>query len=676
MPSLIIHGHFYQPPRENPFLDVVEAETSAAPFHDWNQRIERECYRAVAAARLTSASGRIRAIVNALESISFNFGPTLLEWMEHEAKDTYQAILAADRESAARLGHGNAIAQPYHHTILPLASRRDKTTEVRWGIADFRRRFGRDPEGMWLPETALDDETLDVLAEAGIRFTIAAPRQVKERPPNGRPGLYRTHHGRAIALCVYDGDLSHRIAFGGALHDAMGWAAHMNAQAGTLGPNGLLSAATDGETYGHHHRFGEMALARALEEMRHQGWHVENFASYLARVPATIEVSLVEPSSWSCVHGVERWRANCGCRTDPGRNWTQAWRAPLRTALERLAAGLHAIYEAEGGALIADPWSARDAYGAVVASGPAALRDFARRVTNAPDDPACVARARELLEMERDALRMFTSCAWFFDDIAGLESRQVLRYAARAISLAGGESERLEARFLQDLRAAESNESTEGNGAHVYLRHARPRIPAPIRIAAAAVAAAHIDSTHRDRYTSAEIDLAGNRVSVAERRTGRRHDFTVRVSRPASTDVAVELTGVDGHSWRLTLEDLPERPRHAIHGLLLRTLLPRCLTPDELDELLTGGATLRGLIRVALIRAIEKLATDESAPAEQLVHDLLDLFIPLEANVPFDAQNAFWRIWQSLPGARRERLAAIGERLGFFMQDLSHTSIT
>lgn len=671
MPSLIIHGHFYQPPRENPFLDVVEAEASAAPFHDWNQRIERECYRAVAAARLTSEDGRIRGIVNALESISFNFGPTLLEWMEHEAKDTYQAILAADRASVARLGHGNAIAQPYHHTILPLASRRDKRTEVLWGVADFRRRFGRDPEGMWLPETALDDETLDVLAEAGIRFTIVAPRQVKEPPRDGRPLVYRTHSGRTIALCVYDGNLSHRIAFGGALHDALGWVAHMNGMAGLLGENGLLAAATDGETYGHHHRFGEMALARAIEEMRHIGWRVENFASYLARVPATTEVTLVQPSSWSCVHGVERWRSDCGCKIDPGRNWSQAWRAPLRHALERLARDLHAIYEQEGAALMTDPWQARDAYGAVVASGPAALRDFALQVTKAPGDPACMVRARELLEMARDALRMFTSCAWFFDDIAGIEPRQVLRYAARAISLAGAEAEGLEARFLQDLSAARSNEPSEGSGRDIFLRYARPAIPAPVRIAAAAVAAAHIDGTHRDRYTTAEIDLEGNRVSVAERRTGRRHDFMVSVTRPASTDVTVELTGIDAQSWRLTLDDLPERPRHAIHGLLLRTLLPRCLTPDELDELLTGGSTLRGLIRVALIRAIETLASDESAAAEQLVHDLLDLFAPLEASVPFDAQNAFWRIWQSLTPARRDRLTLIGARLGFSMQRLS-----
>jgi hypothetical protein len=675
LPSLIVHGHFYQPPRENPFLDVVEAEPSAAPFHDWNQRIERECYRAVTAARLTSGDGRIRGIVNTLEFISFNFGPTLLEWMEQEARNTYAAILAADRASAARLGgHGNAIAQPYHHTILPLASRHDKETEVRWGIADFKRRFGRDPEGMWLPETAVDDETLDVLAAAGIRFTILAPHQIVERPARGRPALYRTRGGRTIAVCPYDGDLSHRIAFGGALHDAMGWVNQMVASGAALGDDGVLSAATDGETYGHHHKFGEMALARALEEMPRSGWRVENFAAYLARVPATLEVRLVEPSSWSCAHGVERWRSDCGCRIDPNRAWTQAWRAPLRRALEGLAAGLHVLYEREGRENIRDPWEARDAYGAVVASDAPALHRFAQEVASAPDDPETVVRVRELLEMERDALRMFTSCAWFFDDVAGLESQQVLRYAARAISLAGAEGRGLEAAFLDDLAAATSNDPTAGNGRDVYLRHARPAIPAPARIAAAAVAATHINRSHRERYTTAEIDLEGDRVRVIERRTGRRHEYTARVTRPGSTDVSVELTGGDSQAWRLALEHFPERPRQVIHGMLLRTLLPRCLTEDELDTLLTGGATLRGLIRVALIRSIERLATDTSAAAEQLVHDLLDLFSPLEASVPFDAQNAFWRIWPSVVADRRERLAVIGERLGFSTDRLTRIS--
>ncbi|MBC7896594.1 MAG: DUF3536 domain-containing protein, partial [Cytophagaceae bacterium] len=365
--SLIIHAHFYQPPRENPFFDEVETEASAAPFHDWNQRIERECYRAVVAARVTGGDGRILRLVNTLEWISFNVGATLFEWMEVEAPDTYRQFLAADRASIARLGHGNAMAQPYHHAILPLASRRDKVSEVRWGIADFRRRFAREPEGMWLPETAVDDETLDVLAQEGMAFTVLAPYQVKVPPPNGLPGRYVTGNGRAIAVVPYHGDISHGIAFGGLVRDADVWMRAIEAvpRAEAKLPM-VVSAATDGETYGHHHKFAEMALARVLERSREQGTVVENYASFLARHPAKHDVTLVAPSAWSCAHGVERWRSDCGCRVDGQANPSQAWRTPLRAGLEVLAAGVHAIFEEEGATLLSDPWAARDAWGGVV----------------------------------------------------------------------------------------------------------------------------------------------------------------------------------------------------------------------------------------------------------------------------------------------------------------------
>ena len=403
--SLVVHAHFYQPPRENPWLDEVEVEVSAAPFHDWNQRIERECYRAVVAARVQGTSGRIVQIVNTLEWISFNFGPTLLEWMERAAPDTYAHILRADAASERRLGvgAGNAIAQPYHHAILPLATRRDKTTEVRWGIADFRRRFGREPLGMWLPETAVDDETLDVLAAEGIRFTIVAPHQVRIAPPLGLPGRYTTANGRQITLCVYNGDMSHGIAFGGVLNDALRWAQSIEklSRAQSLEADGdipvlknplakkavqldprladpgiaLLSAATDGESYGHHHRFGEMALARMLLEMRERGALIENFASFLLRHPAVHDVELVAPSSWSCAHGIDRWRSDCGCRMDGVRFPSQAWRAPLREGLAALGTGLHRLFESDGAAFLREPWTARDAYGQFVADPSAGAFD-------------------------------------------------------------------------------------------------------------------------------------------------------------------------------------------------------------------------------------------------------------------------------------------------------------
>jgi hypothetical protein len=700
--SLVLHGHFYQPPRENPWLDEVEAELSAAPFHDWNQRIERECYRAVVAARVPGAGNRIARIVNTLEQISFNFGATLMEWLEREAPDTYAMILAADRVSRERLGFGNAIAQPYHHAILPLATRRDKITEVRWGIADFRRRYARDPEGMWLPETAMDDESLDVLVAEGIRFTIVAPHQVKKAPSGGRPGRYRTRNGREITLCIYDGDISHGIAFGGYLHDADAWVEAMLARAARVPPEGdtstagdpeaeasdtgidprasgtteldsahdsvvLLSAATDGETYGHHHRFGEMALARALSEMRRMGLRVENFASFLARVPATEMVEIAEPTSWSCAHGVERWRSNCGCRMDGARSPSQAWRGPLRTGLNTLADGLHQIFEREGAALFHDPWAAREAYGALVhAPEGECLKAFlAQHVKSTA--PADVVRARELLEMERDSLRMFTSCAWFFDDIGGLEPRQVLRYAARAIALAGSEGAMLERALLDELGKARSNESAIGTGRDVYLTQAKQRVPADARLAAAELAARHVNVHHPMTYASAIVSIEGARATVLERRTGRERHFDVRLTSSAPADLAVEVQDADsrGAARVLHVGDFPETARMEIRSILRRELLPKYLTTAELDHLAAGDVQLRDIASVALTRGIRNLALDPDPDAIGRVAGLIDLFEQIELKVPFDSQTAFWQVWNDAPPDRRLALAGLRWRLGF-----------
>ena len=466
--SAVIHGHFYQPPRDDPWLEEVLPEPSAAPYHDWNERIERECYRAMVAARRYAPNGRIADIVNVLAWISFDFGSTLLEWLERHAPSTYAGMLEADRLSAARLaGHGNAIVQPYHHVILPLATRRDKTTEVRWGMADFRRRFGRGPEGMWLPETAVDEATLDVLAAEGIRFTVLAPHQVRDAPGRGLPGRFRTPGGRSIALFPYDGDLSHGVAFGAFLRDAKIWRDQMLERDADL-----VSLATDGETYGHHHKFGDVALAWVTGELAARpDVTVENFASFLARHPAAAEVRLVAPSAWSCAHGVERWRSDCGCKMAPEKTSQQAWRTPLRDGLNWLAGEVHALFEAWGAGLWDDPWAARDAYGEIVGRPDRATAPLPLP----PRDPGATARARELLELERNALRMFTSCGWFFDDIAGIEAVQILRYAARAVDLAGAEGPRLEAGLLERLGAARSNDPAMGTGADVYRRLVRVR---------------------------------------------------------------------------------------------------------------------------------------------------------------------------------------------------------
>ncbi|MFN8570550.1 MAG: DUF3536 domain-containing protein [Gemmatimonadaceae bacterium] len=679
--SLVMHAHFYQPPRENPWLDEVEVEQSAAPFHDWNQRIERECYRAVVAARVNGTGERIARIVNTLKWISFNFGPTLLEWMERAAPDTYASILAADAASVQRLGAGNAIAQPYHHAILPLATRRDKVTEVRWGISDFRRRFGRDPLGMWLPETAVDDETLDVLAAEGIRFTILAPYQVRQLPPLGLPGRYTTSQGREIALCLYNGDMSHGIAFGGVLNDALRWVQVIDGiatgqvqAADSMDPPlsselpSLLSAATDGESYGHHHRFGEMALARMLLEVAERGTRIENFASFLTRHPAVHDVELVAPSAWSCAHGVERWRSNCSCRMDGTRAPSQEWRTPLREGLDTLARGLDAVFVTEGTSYFRDPWAARDAYGSVVAEPTAERLDdlLTAHASGALDAPARL-RARELLEMERDALRMFTSCAWFFDDIGGLEPRQVLRYASRAIHLAGAAGVALEQALLSTLATARSNDRVVGTGRDVYLTYARQPVPAPARIAAAELAARTIGVHHPLEFAAADVVTERDRVTVTERRTGRRHIFTGRVWRVGASEIDVELhpEGTAASARVYTIRDFPERARMEIRSVLRRQLLPRCLTPQELDHLAAGDVQLRGLVAVALTRNISRLADVRTDETLGLVGALLDLFEQLELKVPFDAQTQFWSVWEGATEGRRDQLRSLRWRLGF-----------
>ena len=648
--SIVIHAHFYQPPREEPWLELVEREAGAAPFHDWNQRIERECYRAVVAARIPGKSGRIASIVNTLEQVSFNVGPTLAEWLEREASDTWTAMLAADQASRVRLGgHGNALAMPYHHVILPLATRRDKQTEVRWGIADFRRRFGREPSGMWLPETAVDDETLDVLAAEGIRFTILAPHQVEAPPPAGRPGLYTTTGGRTIALCLYDGSLSHGVAFGPLISDAAQWtAALLDAPGAEEGPR-LISIATDGETYGHHHQFGEMALAATLDRLaREPAVRIENFASFLARHPATHPVRLVERTSWSCAHGIERWRADCGCRTRAGTG--QAWRAPLRAGLDQLAQELHRRFEAEAAPLLPDPWAARDGYAAV----------------GLPSD--LPVRARELLEMERNALRMFTSCGWFFDDIGGLETIVCLRYAARAIELAGPSAAGLEAALRDRLAQAVSNDPALGTGRDIYDRSARPVHPGEVRAAAGYAAVRELAPARLRAVVGAYLvgTAPTGRLTVRHRRTGREWRIEARVRRPTPIAVQVEIV-VDGNDLTRTvhLAELPEPEREEVRRALRAELRGAVLDQELEREVAEGKCGFRRAVASALVR---QLPADPAAPGEvdpERLARALDLLALEEMPIPFDAQTRFFRLLTNGRPRDRSALLALAERFGF-----------
>ena len=648
--AVIIHGHFYQPPRENPWLEEVEIEPSAAPFHDWNERIEHESYRAVAAARLPGRDGRIAEIINALGWISFNFGPTLLNWMEDAAPDTYRAMLEADRDSLRRLGHGNAIAHPYHHAILPLSTRRDKVTEVRWGIRDFRRRFGREPEGMWLPETAVDDETLDVLAEHGIKFTILAPHQATPLPPDGLPGLYRTSGGREIALFFYDGDLSHGIAFGELIRDAGLWISRLR------GRSGLVSMATDGETYGHHHKFGEMALARVIHELRAPspqaekgtGGELTNYAAFLAQHPATQAVTLNAPSSWSCAHGVERWRSECGCKLETSLPTQQKWRTVLRAALDWLAGEIHAIYQREAAGVFDDPWEARDQY------------------DPQGENEGTSQRARELLELERHTLLIYTSCAWFFDDIARIEPVQVLKYAARAIELSGADAARLEAEFVRRLASARSNDPAEGNGSDIYLRKVKPRVPQEVRLAAGLALVASVGGDPgqgASRAFISTVEDAGNsawRIRLKHQRTGREHDFRVALLTTEIEVVLAESAMGSPLTWRLVEGDLWDRHRSLVRQARIRRLVVQVLGDPERDAVSTGERTMGEAVRGVLVLAAGNPAPESVTRALRAI-ELLSL---LEQPIPFDAQTAFARAIENHPEGNTD-LTTLATRLGF-----------
>jgi len=524
---ITIHGHFYQPPRENPWLETVETQDSAAPYHDWNERITAECYAPNGASRIVNRENQIVRIINNYARISFNFGPTLLSWLEENASRAYKHILEADKRSQVRFsGHGSAIGQVYNHIIMPLANTRDRVTQIRWGIADFESRFRRKPEGMWLSETAVDTESLELLAQEGVLFTVLAPSQcarvrpLSEKPkrkskPDAaedagkapaapwqetsnasvdttHPYLVRLKSGRTIAVFFYDGPRSRAIAFDGLLNSGDDFANRLMAGfraevPSTDGGNRaqLVHVATDGESYGHHHRYGEMALSYALKLIEQRGEaKLTNYGEFLAKFPPQFEAEIYENTSWSCFHGVERWRSDCGCNGGKA-GWNQKWRAPLRGALDWLRDSIAPLAENVGNGLFQDVWAARDAYIEVVlargevASGraPAGIADpdpFLDAHSTRFLDSAERITALKLMEMQRHAMLMYTSCGWFFDDISGIETVQIIAYAGRVLQLAaevfGADADGFETGFVERLRAAKSNDPASIDGGEIYLR--------------------------------------------------------------------------------------------------------------------------------------------------------------------------------------------------------------
>jgi alpha-amylase/alpha-mannosidase (GH57 family) len=561
--AVCIHGHYYQPPREHPWLGVVEPEPSAAPDPDWNARILRECYAANAAARLLDGHGRLRGVLDNYAWTSFDVGPTLDAWLAIHAPALVRSLVRADQDSIARTGWGNAWAQAYNHPILPLCTPRDVRTQVRWGARAFELRFGRRADGMWLPEMAVDLVTLEALAAEGIALTMLSPHQARRVRPLGGDAaswtevtaetldvrrIYRCRlpSGASVDVVFRDAQGSQGLAFGELLRDGGALADRLASTLRDVDDDVLVTAATDGETFGHHHRFGEMAVAYAIDRLRADGIvTVTNPAAFRAAVPPRYEVEIVERSSWSCAHGIERWRDDCGCAIGGGAGWTQAWRRPLRQAIDWLRDELARVFETAGGLALADPWGARDRYiDAVV------VPERAANVVGGELRPGATAgdavQARRGLEMARHAFLMQTSCGWFFDDVAGVEATIVLRQAGRGIELARALGARLEGEFMDRLVAAGSNVVQEGTAADVYRRGVAARPVSAARVAACAVL---LDRLGEDAtlpgYEIGVGEGAGDqpvRVNVVEAHTGASAEVHVRAA-PHGASPSCEVDG-------------------------------------------------------------------------------------------------------------------------------------
>jgi alpha-amylase/alpha-mannosidase (GH57 family) len=642
-PELVIHGHFYQPPRENPWTEEVGRERSAAPFHDWNERIAAESYRPNGLARVVGDHNNIIGLVNNYALMSYNVGPTLMSWLERHAPDIYELMVSSDAE-----GHG-AIAQAFGHTILPLATESDVRLQVRWGLADFRYRFGREAEGMWLPECAVNDMVLRVLAEEGVRFTILAPGQAAQmRSLDGshdwvdvqqswfdtsRP--YRWVHpdgdGKGVDIVFYNGPLSHTLAFemsglsSQALVDRM--------IAASMGRNGLVTLATDGETFGHHHRYGERLLAYALDvEAPNRGLKRTNLNNFVSENRPTHEVRVHE-SAWSCAHGVGRWKEDCGCETGAGPGWNQRWRSPLRAALNGLRARVEMLWNDRAGALFLDADAARFEYVNVLIGAESQKSFAAAHITGDEVD------AFTLLEMQRHAQSMFTSCGWFFNDLAGIETVQILRYAAHVVDLINelGEDPHLET-FLSTLAEAYSNVGSEGNGVDIWNRHVvTARVDAERAVQHLALSevienearesfgAYEIEVRGRTRTQRGSVVLASGVACLTHRRTRRTYAYAYAALGLGGLEVVGSLRRLEDEHDETALESI----RSQFEGRAPVTNLLRALSemgpaefdlsvalPDERDRLMSDTAAF---LTERYAESYQRLYADHRAALEDLV---------------------------------------------------------
>lgn len=627
MNPVVIHCHFYQPPRENPWTGALDPEESARPFHDWNERIHAECYRPNGVARIFDSRGNIERIVNNYTSVSFNFGPTLLSWIERMHPQTYARILEADRVSLrTRRGHGNAIAQAYNHAILPLCNDRDRRTQISWGIAAFRYHFDRQPEAMWLPETACNDATLGALIDAEMRYVILSPHQAERvRPLAGgqwvnvadgtvnprRPYryLHRDGSGRSLAIFFYDGAVARAIAFEGALFSSQTLVDRLQRAADPEG--GLVNVATDGETYGHHSHFGDRSLAYAAEvEAPSRGFQVTNYGGFLELHPPSWEVEIKpgpdgEGTAWSCEHGVGRWARDCGCQGGGRPGWNQAWRAPLRAAFDDLRDRAAEVFEEYGSYLFRDPWGARDAYIDLVLDRTAKREPFLAQFAGRRLHDNEQSRALRLLELQRSAMLMYTSCGWFFSEISGIETVQVMKYAGRVLDLMTELGIKApEDRLLARLAEAKSNLPEMGNGADVFRRFVLPCRATPGRIAA------HLAITglagdrgggeygdfrylrqHHRQHQHGRVTLAITRLVLESALGGERHDYSAAALHLGGLDFYCALHPFRGAAhFKDSAQKLWQRMGSASLPALLR-MVQEEFGPEEfgLDDLLPGG---------------------------------------------------------------------------------------
>jgi alpha-amylase/alpha-mannosidase (GH57 family) len=582
---LTIHGHFYQPPRENPWLESIELQDSALPFHDWNERINSECYNPNSVSRIVDHKNKIIDIVNNYGLMSFNFGPTLMSWLEQYAPKTYERVIKADCYSVQeRSGHGNAIAQVYNHIIMPLANEKDKYTQTIWGIKDFQYRFGRSPEGMWLAETAVDDDTMRVLADCGIKFTILSPYQaLKIRPINKNSGWTDVSWGnidparayryyikddseKFIDVFFYDGAISKSVAFDNLLKDGDKFIKRLqDGLSSSRDYNQLVHIATDGESYGHHTKFGDMALSYIQKIKASQaGFKLTNYGEYLEKHPPVDEVDIKQKSSWSCFHGVDRWVDDCGCSTGGHAGWNQRWRKPLRKALDALRDELVVIYETQASKYLKDPWNARNRYiNIILDRNEMTINKFCSQEQIKPLSDQEKSEVIKLLEMQRQAMLMYTSCGWFFSEISGIETVQIMKYAARAIQLADEYSEiDLEGLFLNELANAKSNIPEYGTGKDVYEKFVRPSIVTIKQVvshwAISSLFEEYPDETEVYCYNIKNVDyrkvskgntsLVVGRIQVSSRITLENHDMVFALLHFSGEDFHCAIKDYTGSS--------------------------------------------------------------------------------------------------------------------------------